>query len=100
MFQLRLRQRCGLLIGWYPQHRRQGSAGSLMRKRGYISHDTELAAALLMYRDEDGRPWIPHEHAKKMSAEQVISLFERQHVVLHSHDGPDTHWNIVWLPFL
>lgn len=71
-----------------------------MRKRGYISHETELAAALLMYRDQDGNPWVRHEDAKLMSAEQVISLFERHHNVLHAHDGPDEFWNIMWVPFL
>lgn len=72
----------------------------MARARAHISFETLLASELLRRRDADGNPWIPYEHAKLMSAAQVISLFERQHNILHAHDGPDTHWNVEMMPIM
>jgi hypothetical protein len=64
-----------------------------------ISLKTKLASALLtMLRpDETGKlvPIIPHEHAKQMSDEQIISLFQFDHYPIpHAHGGPDESWNL------
>jgi hypothetical protein len=37
---------------------------------------------------------IPYEHAESMSAEQIISLVQWQHIFPHALDGSDEHWNI------
>jgi len=70
------------------------------RKRAHISLETLLASELLRRKDAGGKPWIPYEHAKLMTAAQIISLFQRQHNILHSHDGPDTHWNVELMPIM
>lgn len=70
------------------------------RKRAHISLETLLASELLRRKDEDGNPWITYEHAKLMTAAQIISLFQRQHNILHAHDGPDTHWNVELMPIM
>lgn len=55
----------------------------------------KLAATLLMLTDADGAPLIPHEHAKLMSAEQIISLFQFDHYpIRHEAGGPAEPWNL------
>lgn len=76
-----------------------------MTKRGHINLTTKLAAALLTMKrpDENGVlvPFISHEHAKLMSDEQIISLFNFDHcVVPKAHDGPDEAWNLEPLPIM
>jgi hypothetical protein len=71
-----------------------------MAKRPHVSLKTKLAAALLtMVRPDDTGnlvPVIAHEHAKKMSPEQIISLFNFDHYPIpHAHDGPAEPWNLV-----
>ena len=61
-----------------------------MTKRAHIPYPQQLAAAL---RELGG---IPYDHAKLMSAEQVISLFQRDHGILHATDPINEHWNITW----
>ncbi len=62
-----------------------------MSKRDYIRMEELLAAAL---RDLGG---IKHEHAKLMTAGQIISLFQRDHYPIRKTDGgPDVHWNLQW----
>ena len=61
-----------------------------MNKRAHIPYPQQLAAAL---RELGG---IPYEHAKLMSAEQVISLFHRDHGILHATNPINEHWNITW----
>lgn len=62
-----------------------------MSRRGYIPHKEELAAALAQLAG------IPHEHRKQMTAEQVRSLFHRDHKpILKDYGGPDLHWNLQW----
>ena len=61
-----------------------------MSRRAHISLETKLAAALLTLGD------VPYEHAKQMSARQIISLYQWDHYpVLKAHDGPDEPWNLV-----
>lgn len=36
---------------------------------------------------------IPYEDAKKMTADQVISLFQFDHGIHHAIDGEHIHWN-------
>lgn len=60
-----------------------------MAKRASISLETKLAAALLVIGD------IDHEHAKQMSARQIISLFNLDHFPIpKAEDGPDEPWNL------
>jgi len=61
---------------------------SAMASRKKIRPIELLAAAL---REIAG---IPVEHAKLMSAEQVVSLFQFDHTILHAHGGADEHWNL------
>lgn len=71
--------------------------------RRHISLTTKLAAALLTIRrpNENGDlvPVIPHEEAKRLTAEEIISRFEFQHgPIPHAFDGPAVHWNLEPLP--
>jgi len=65
-----------------------------MSPRGHVNLTTKLAATLLCLRDGDQMPLIPYEHAKLMSAAQIVSLFQFDHGILHTHDGPDEPWNL------
>lgn len=62
----------------------------LIRKRRHISTETKLAATLLKLGD------IPYDHAKLMSADQIISLYEWDHNILHEtgHPDRDEYWNL------
>jgi hypothetical protein len=63
--------------------------------RKSIPLSVKLAAALLMMRDESGERLICHEHAKEMSAEQIMSLFVwDHHPVPYAEGGPDAPWNL------
>lgn len=56
----------------------------------------KLAATLLQMRDELGQLLIPYEHAKKMSPEQIISLFQFDHYPIPAAEGgPDRPWNLM-----
>jgi hypothetical protein len=60
-----------------------------MAGREHNNKDTLLAAALLALGH------IPHEHAKLMTAAQVISLFQFDHYPIRKADGgPDEPWNL------
>ena len=61
-------------------------------KRKEPTFTDKLAAAL---RELLG---IPYEHAKLMTAQQIISLVEWHHIHYHVHDGCDEHWNLDPLP--
>jgi hypothetical protein len=55
----------------------------------------KLAATLLMLKDKNGEPLISHEHAKLMSAEQILSLFQFDHwPIRHEAGGPLEPWNL------
>lgn len=67
--------------------------------RKSVSLRTKLAAALLTIVRPNDRgqlePVIPHDHAKLMSDDQIISLFQWDHYPIpHAHDGPDEAWNL------
>lgn len=57
-------------------------------KRKHISLKTKLAAALIIL----GK--IPLEDAKEMSDDQILSLFQWDHAVLHAVDPIDKAWNL------
>lgn len=64
--------------------------------RRHLNLTTKLAAALLQLRDESGEPLIEWEHAKLMSAAQIVSLFQFDHYpIRHEAGGPDEPWNVV-----
>lgn len=76
-----------------------------MSPRAHIPLKVKLAAALLqMLRpDENGKlvPVIPHEDAKHMTADQIISLFNFDHTPIpKAHGGPDAPWNLEPRPIL
>jgi hypothetical protein len=55
----------------------------------------KLAAALLQ-----AMPYsiIPYEDRKKMTADQIISLFHLDHYpILHAFGGPDEPWNLMFV---
>jgi hypothetical protein len=61
-----------------------------MSARDHISMETKLAAALLALGH------IPYEHAKLMTAAQIISLYNFDHYPIRKADnGPDEPWNLV-----
>jgi hypothetical protein len=74
------------------------------RSRARISLTKKLAAALLTIRvEENGKliPFIDHETAKKLTAAQIISLFEFDHWPIAVWlDGPDEPWNLVPRPIM
>jgi hypothetical protein len=46
-------------------------------------------------RGDDGTPLIEWEHAKLMSAEQIVSLFQFDHYpIRHEAGGPTEPWNL------
>lgn len=57
-------------------------------KRKHISLKTKLAAALKWIGE------IPHDDAKQMTEDQIISLFHWDHNQLFIHGGPDKFWNL------
>jgi hypothetical protein len=59
-----------------------------MSQRKHINLKTKLASALLALGD------IPYEDSKLMSAEQIISLYQFDHGILHSTEPIDEPWNL------
>jgi len=61
-----------------------------MGRRKHISKDAKLASTLLMLGD------VPYEHAKQMTAAQMISLYQWDGNIYHSDDpdGHDQFWNL------
>jgi hypothetical protein len=61
----------------------------MSRRRAYIPLKVQLAAALCQI----GK--IDPEHAKAMTVDQVLSLFDLHHWrIPHALGGPDLHWNL------
>jgi len=58
-----------------------------MRRRR-LGLKTKLSAALLALGD------IPYEHAKKMTANQIISLYHFDHGILHGVEIINEPWNL------
>lgn len=73
-----------------------------MTKRKSISLKTKLAATLRTMLVPDGRdvlvPAIPFEQAKSMSDEQVIALFDFDHLHPVALGGDNHHSNLVPMP--
>lgn len=70
-----------------------------MSQRKHLSLKTRLAAALLQMKrmDENGQivRVIPHQEAKTLTADQIISRFQFDHYPIpHAEGGPDEPWNI------
>lgn len=64
-----------------------------MTARQHISRKTELAAALIQIANNDEF----YQHSKQLTADQVISLFQRDHCPIRKEDGgPDAPWNLTW----
>lgn len=57
-------------------------------KRAHIGLKTKLASALLALGDVD------YEHAKLMSEDQILSLYQWDHGILHAIEPNDTYWNL------
>ena len=75
-----------------------------MSKRPHISLKTKLASALLTIRiEENGKlvPFIDHETAKQMTADQIISLFHFDHYPIAKWmEGADEPWNLIPTPIM
>jgi hypothetical protein len=60
--------------------------------RKHVGLKTKLAAALRELAE------IPMDHAREMTADQVLSLFQFNHILLHADNKQeswvDEHWNI------
>ena len=64
----------------------------------------QLAAMLLTVRvEENGElvPFIDHDTAKLLTADQIISLFHKDHWPIRKEQGgPDLPWNIIFRPIM
>ncbi len=60
----------------------------MSRKRKQPTLKMKLAAALVLLGE------IPYAHAKAMTADQVISLFQFDHGIYHTWGGSDDFWNL------
>lgn len=59
-----------------------------VKKRGYISLRTKLAACVASM-------FLTHDEAVLLSEDQVLSLVHWDHTVIpHAEDGPDVFWNL------
>jgi len=55
----------------------------------------KCAAALLALTDDRGERLILHEHAKEMTPDQIISLFQFDHYPIRAEaGGPTEPWNL------
>jgi hypothetical protein len=59
-----------------------------MSKRAHINLTTKLASALLALGH------VPYSDAKKMTAAQIISLYQFHHNIKHGVDVVDEFWNL------
>lgn len=59
-----------------------------MSARRHISWKTKYACALLALRD------VPYEHAKEMTEDQIISLYQVDHNILHAINPINLFWNL------
>lgn len=68
-----------------------------MTKKAHISLREKLASALAhMMVEVDGKleRAIPYQDAKRMTADEVLSLFHFDHGIFESIGGPTAHWNL------
>lgn len=67
-----------------------------MTSRRHLNFKVKLASALLQLRDAHGAPLIDWEHAKAMTTDQIVSLFQFDHYpIRHEAGGPTEAWNLV-----
>lgn len=59
-----------------------------MAVRKHISYKTKLAAALRELAK------IPRDHAEQMTEDQILSLFQFNHIVYHADTANDEHYNL------
>ena len=67
------------------------------KPKAHISLREKLAAALShMMVDVDGKleRAIPYDDAKRMTADEVLSIFQFDHGIHEAIDGPTKHWNL------
>lgn len=67
------------------------------RKKAHIPLREKLAAALAhMLVEVDGKLQraIPYEDARRMTADEVVSLFNFDHGIYEAIGGPTAHWNL------
>jgi hypothetical protein len=68
--------------------------------RKHISWKTKCAAAVLelayIRHLLSAVIWVPYEHAKNMTEDQFLSLFQWDHNILHEtgHPDADKYWNL------
>lgn len=68
-----------------------------MSNRKHIPLKSQLAAALLQLVDAKGERLIPYADSKRMTAAQVVSLFELDHHPIRVADGGTSDpWNLTW----
>lgn len=68
-----------------------------MSNRKAIPLKVQLAAALLQLVDDKGERLIPHRDAELMTADQIISLYQRDHYPVRVADGgTDEPHNLTW----
>lgn len=75
----------------------------MARGNDYWPKDELIAAALLQipftWADGTTGPIMDHEMAKKLSAKDIISLFDKDHDPhLKVDGGPNVAWNCTWRP--
>ena len=73
----------------------------MKKRRAHIPIKTKLAAALLQlhYGPIGYEPHMPYEVSKRMSADQIIALFEWDHwPIPKAEGGPDEPWNLMPRP--
>ena len=67
------------------------------KPKAHISLREKLAAALShMMVEVDGKleRAIPYDDAKRMTADEVLSVFQFDHGIHEAIDGPTEHWNL------
>lgn len=67
------------------------------KSKAHISLREKLAAALShMMVEVDGKleRAIPYDDAKRMTADEVLSVFQFDHGIHEAIDGPTEHWNL------
>ncbi len=63
----------------------------MTRKRKHISLTTKLAASLSLQLPQEV---LNEARRRKLSAEEILAVFEFDHIQLHSLDGSDEWWNL------
>jgi hypothetical protein len=69
-------------------------------RRKHISWKTWAAAVLASACPSCGFRYVPYDDVKKMTEDQFLSLFQRDHNMLYSseHEHRDAYWNLTPMP--